>query len=418
VYAFRQTVRMEKRIPQPFRRGGPTLQPWFVAKGDGWRKNGYGRALVTRSGRTLRAGLCGVLLAALAPRAVFTQVFLRSAPGGDIDEVLVKSPALDGNLLGDSPTRHVSIYLPPSYGKGPSHYPSLYLLHGYLGSDRSWTDGERIDIQKIADRLMLGGKMREMIIVMPDASNRYLGSMYTDSATTGKWEEFITQDLVRYVDRRYRTSTKAESRGIAGHDMGGYGALKLAMKHPDVFSAVYAMSACCIEWGPDLSPGNVAWDRALRFERMKEFDATEKEFSHPKPDSDRAGAFFSMAFMAMAAAWSPDPEKPPFFLTLPVEKREGGRVAVAAVANAWSAHMLLPECARYRANLVRLRGLAFDVGKQEQFPSILAGARDLDRELTRASIQHEFEEYEGTHLSGIAARLETKVLPFFSRVLE
>ncbi|HMD32541.1 MAG TPA: alpha/beta fold hydrolase [Candidatus Acidoferrales bacterium] len=370
--------------------------------------------VIHAAGKMVRAAVCCALCLALVPWAVFTQ----SLPRGDVDEEMVKSPALQGNLLGDSATRHVSIYLPPSYGKGPSHYPVVYLLHGYLGSDQSWIAGDWANVPKIADRLIAAGKMREMIIVMPDGSNKFLGSMYTDSPTTGNWEEFITQDLVHYVDRHFRTAARAESRGIAGHSMGGYGALKLAMKHPDVFSAVYAMSACCMEWGPDLSPANAAWDRVLGFERMDQFAATQAEFWHPKAESDRAGMFFSMAFMAMAAAWSPDPERPPFFVDLPVEKRDGGRAMLQAVMAEWSANMIVPASGQYRANLARLHGLSFDVGKQEQFPSILAGARDFSQALKRNGIQHEFEEYEGTHMSKIGERIETKVLPFFSRVLE
>jgi len=257
-----------------------------------------------------------------------------------------------------------------------------------------------------------------MIIVMPDASNRFLGSFYTDSAATGNWEEFITRDLVQYIDRKYRTAARPESRGIAGHSMGGYGALKIAMKHPDVFSAAYAMSACCMEWGAEYAPTNAAWDRTLGFTKMEDFTATIKEFQKAKPDGDHVGEFFAMVFTAMGAAWSPDPEHGPFFADFPVEKHEGARAWFHPVMAEWSANMIIPEAGQYRANLARLHGLQFDVGKQEQFPSILAGARDFDRELKSNGIKHAFEEYEGTHMSGIGKRLETVVLPFFSKVLE
>jgi len=347
------------------------------------------------------------------PSVVLTQ----TVPRGDVDEVLVQSPALRGNLLGDSATRHVSIYLPPSYGKGPSHYPVMYLLHGYLGSDVQWLQGN-LNVPKIADRLIAAGKIREMLVVMPNGSNKFLGSMYTDSVTTGNWEEFLSRDLVHYIDTKYRTAARAESRGIAGHSMGGYGALKLAMKHPDVFGAVYALSACCTEWGPDLSPANPAWDRVLAMPGGEGFAMAQKEFAEEKPEADRVGAFFSMVFVALSAAWSPNPQHPPFFADFPVEKREGGRGFVTQVEAEWSANMIVPEIGQYRANLSRLRGIGFDVGKQEQFAHILAGTRDLDKALDRNGIRHEFEEYEGTHMSGVGRRIETNVLPFFSRVLQ
>jgi S-formylglutathione hydrolase len=369
---------------------------------------------VLENARAIAVALWFVLCARMAPGGVLTQ----TVPRGDVDEAMVQSPALKGNLLGDSPARHVSIYLPPSYGKGPSHYPVIYLLHGFLASDRAWLAGDWANVPKIADRLIAAGKIREMIVVMPDGSNKLQGSMYTDSVTTGNWEEFLARDLVHYVDRKYRTAARAESRGIAGHSMGGYGALKMAMKHPDVFGAVYALSACCTEWGPDLSPANPAWDRALGMQRMEDLAAAENEFAHGKADADRAGAFFATMFVALAAAWSPNPQHPPFFVDFPVEKREGGRGFVPQVEAEWSANMIVPEAGQYRANLARLRGIAFDVGKQEQFQHILAGMRDLDKVLERNGIRHEFAEYEGTHMSGIGQRMETTVLPFFSRMLE
>ena len=102
---------------------------------------------------------------------------------------------------------------------------------------------------------------------MPDASNRYGGSFFTNSVTTGNWEDFIVRDLVAFVDGRYRTLRRPASRAIAGHSMGGYAAIKLAMKHPDVFGSVYSLSACCLDWGGDLSPDNAAWKTTVACRR-------------------------------------------------------------------------------------------------------------------------------------------------------
>ena len=82
-----------------------------------------------------------------------------------------------------------------------------------------------------------------MIIVLPSTYNKYAGSWYTNSTLTGNWKDFITLDLVDYIDNNYRTIASVGSRGIAGHSMGGYGALKLAMSHPDIYSAVFGLSA-------------------------------------------------------------------------------------------------------------------------------------------------------------------------------
>jgi S-formylglutathione hydrolase FrmB len=75
---------------------------------------------------------------------------------------------------------------------------------------------------------------------MPNAYTRYQGSMYSSSLTTGDWENFIARELVAYIDSHYRTIPNRMSRGLAGHSMGGYGTRRIGMKHPDVFSSIYA----------------------------------------------------------------------------------------------------------------------------------------------------------------------------------
>jgi S-formylglutathione hydrolase FrmB len=70
--------------------------------------------------------------------------------------------------------------------------------------------------------------------------------MYSNSVTTGNWEDFIAKELVSYIDKHYRTIAKAESRGLSGHSMGGYGALRIGQKNPGVFSSIYLLSPCCL----------------------------------------------------------------------------------------------------------------------------------------------------------------------------
>jgi S-formylglutathione hydrolase FrmB len=73
---------------------------------------------------------------------------------------------------------------------------------------------------------------------------------------------------------------------------------------------------------------------------------------------------------------------------------------------------------QYRSNLARLRGIAFDIGTQDFNPALLVHAHDLDAALTSNGIPHEFEEFTGTHTDQLAERVENKLLPFFSRVLQ
>jgi S-formylglutathione hydrolase len=144
------------------------------------------------------------------------------------------SAASLANLLGAPAQTRVSIYLPPSYDTSPrSRYPVVYMLHGFLATDLMWTSArpDGVDVGALMDSLIAAGETREMILVMPDASGPLGGSFYTNSITTGHWEDFISRDLISYADAKFRTLAMPESRGLAGHSMGGYGALYLGMRH-------------------------------------------------------------------------------------------------------------------------------------------------------------------------------------------
>src|SRR4029453_18852992 len=119
--------------------------------------------------------------------------------------------------------------------------------HGYNGTRRGWMNGsyQGFNIQIAMEVLIRGGRIQEMIVVMPDARNGYGGSYYTNSPVTGNWADFISRDLVRYIDTHYRTLPQAASRALGGQSMGGYGAVYLGFKSSEIFSVVYATRPCC-----------------------------------------------------------------------------------------------------------------------------------------------------------------------------
>ena len=163
---------------------------------------------------------------------------------GSIERIKVHGKALEGNLDGDSPDRDVSIYLPPSYKTEKNRrYPVVYMLHGFTDNDAQWFGVVKhwINLPDVINKALADGKTREMIVVMPNGFTRFKGSMYSNSVTVGDWETFITKELVSYIDKNYRTLAQPESRGLAGHSMGGYGAMRLGMKSPDVYSSIYAL---------------------------------------------------------------------------------------------------------------------------------------------------------------------------------
>ena len=160
------------------------------------------------------------------------------------EHIKVHGRSLEGNLEGDSVDRDVIVFLPPSYLKNKHRrYPVLYALHGYSIGAEQWTHEIHVP-QTIEGAFAQGAK--EMIVVLPDSKTIYGGSMYSSSATTGDFEDFIAHDLVSYIDAHYRTIPDRQSRGLVGHSMGGYGASRIGMKHAEVFGALYIMSPCCM----------------------------------------------------------------------------------------------------------------------------------------------------------------------------
>src|SRR4051794_26272197 len=169
---------------------------------------------------------------------------------GTTDRIKVHGKMLEGNLDGDSPDRDVSIYLPASYEKDTARrYPVVYFLHGFTDSDDKWFKGPNhwINLPTVLNKAFGEPGNREMIIVMPNAFTKFEGSFYGSSVDTGDWEAFISQELVAYIDGHYRTLAQAASRGLAGHSMGGYGTIRIGMKHPEVFSSIYSLSPCCLD---------------------------------------------------------------------------------------------------------------------------------------------------------------------------
>ena len=350
---------------------------------------------------TLAARFGALLWAIVSPPPAIAQ----AGAGGVIHRDSVPAPALRRNMVGDPNWDRVSVYLPPSYHRTPRRrYPVLYFLHGFDADDRALIKGayQNLNIRLSMDSLIRLGTVGEMIVVMPSARNAFNGSFYTNSPVTGNWEQFITRDLVNYVDRRYRTIRKRSARGIAGHSMGGYGALRVAMRHPEVFSAVYALSAYGLAFNDSVERTyEKSWRTALSIHSWSEYA--------------KAG-FVTNLLMAFGAANAPDRSNPPFYVSLPYIASGDSLVLDRRIARRWSVRPLemAPD---YVAKLRRL-SIAFDAGTNDGFKDIPVRANELDELLSALKVPHSYELYVGGHGDHIRSRIETKMLPFFTRVLE
>jgi S-formylglutathione hydrolase FrmB len=354
-------------------------------------------AMMRKNLRTMLAAVVPVALASAAP--VFAQVETEVppvVPGAKpvtLERIRIHGSALEGNLEGNAVDRAVLVFLPPSYqSDAQRRYPVVYALHGYSIGAEQWS--QEIHVPQTIEGAFARGA-QEMIVVLPDSKTMHNGSMYSSSPTTGDFERFVAHDVVDYIDGHYRTIPDRRSRGLVGHSMGGYGATRIGMRHPDVFGSLYIMSPCC------LSPRGAG--RADP-ESEKALEAVES----PAQSADLP--FFLRAQLATASAWSPNPQNPPLYLDLPTKDGEPR----ADVLAKWAANAPLAFIDQYIGNLRQYRGIAIDVGDQD---GLRADAGKLHDDLDRYGIPNTFEIYPGTHTSAMAIRFQNDVLPFFSENL-
>jgi len=328
---------------------------------------------------------CATALASLAAVPVAAQEQAR------LNWVEVHSPAIEGNLEGNSPERKVLVVTPPGYDEDSAkRYPVVYYLHGYWAPVEAQQEGFKLHeaVQAAAEA------GNALIMVMPDGFSKLRGGFYSSSPTVGDYESFVADDLVSWVDANYRTIAERDSRGLAGHSMGGYGTIRVAMKHPEVFSSIYMMSACC------LPPQPIDVATAQRVEAMTEADLANAQFG-------------DLAAVSTLATWSPDPEADNF-LKVNTGLRDDGTLdpLVNQRLAANSPLVLLPQ---YLPALNSLEAFAMDIGDED---FLLEGNRLFRAELDRFGVKYDFELYEGDHGNRIAERIRTEVLPFFGEHLD
>lgn len=313
----------------------------------------------------------------------------------EIIRTVIPGPSLDGDMAGDETPLEALVYLPPGYARDPEkRFPLLVLLHGYWSAPGQWEDDYLSIVSLYADALA-AGKAREMIVVMPTGADRLGGGFYVNGAASGDWEDYIAEDVVAFADRSYRTLASRESRGVAGHSMGGYGALSIAASRPDVFSAVYAMSPCCGDLVGDFATDAPHWGAADALDTAEEFEAAED--------------FFARVLVALGAAWAPDASAP-----LMSQRPVKDGVIDDAMTERWRKNTLIRRVASGAENLQRHTAIGLDVGDRDEFSHILQSTPAISAQMTALGIDHDFEIYPGDHVSGVAARLRDEVLPFFS----
>jgi len=343
----------------------------------------------------------------------------------------IPAPSLAGNLISTPARQPLIVYLPPSYHGSDRDYPVIYYLPGFTTDVHEMIDGtfQGLNIQTDMDDLLAAGRIAEMIFVVANGRNFLGGSFYVNSPVTGNWEDFIARDVVQFIDRTYRTRPRSDSRGIAGSSMGGFGAIHLAMRHPDVFGAVYSLSPGLFDENGLNDQGMFGSTETIKryLEKQSEFDALPrvdalKAFKafiaelYGTPSSTHLSLAFSYAY---GAAFSPAPGRGVPYIDYPYTLCDTGLQCHERARQNYIRGFggLFEKVQRYRDNLLKLNGLRIDIGVNDPYGWIVRGSRYLSRRLKAERISHRLQEHKGGHEDRLRDRVENHMLPFFSRVL-
>src|SRR5579883_379209 len=301
------------------------------------------------------------------------------------------SAALRDNPHGDPARRPLPVYLPPSYAAAPDRrYPVIYWLSGFAGTALGALNHDpwAPSLPEAMDRALALGAP-EAILVVVDGFTRFGGSQYLNSPANGRYEDCVVGDVVAHVDARYRTRADAAARGIAGKSSGGYAALVLGMRHPEVFGAISAHSPDCyfeLCYKPDFPKllraiGRYGSAAAV----LDAFLALEK-----KPGE----LFGALSVAAMAMAYSPNLQRPPYYFDLPFDPSTGE--LDAAVWERWLAWDPVNLVAAHAPALRALRLLFFEAGTRDEY-QLQYGARILARRLDALGVRYLHEEFDDSH---------------------
>lgn len=316
----------------------------------------------------------------------------------------LRSEILKENRIGITPERNVKIYLPPSYSSSKKMYPVLYYLHNaFWNPEKMFADG---NVVRLIEKAFLNKVVNEFILVVADYSTPTTGCIYENSPVSGRWLDFTVNELIPFIDTRFRTIPNRDSRGITGDFFGGRGALKLAMIHSDMFSVVYALHPVATGTGQLPWPYvNVNW----------------KKTHEAKSFTDLGSDPRVQLFVTISQAYIPNLNRPPFYCDFYTEMENGvpkyNPVNARKIKDGFLLDHTLEACAE---NLRTMHGIDFDWGRFDETYAHVYSNREFSLKLEDLAIEHEAEEYRGNPWNKTwtdDGRFYNRVLPFFNRHL-
>ena len=232
--------------------------------------------------------------------------------------------------------------------------------------------------------------MKEAIIVMPNAANKYGVSFYTNNEVQGNYEDYIVKDVVSYIDSHFRTIPHFNFRALTGHSAGGYGALKLGMKHPHVFGRVAG-----------LSPGQFPTETIYG---MAQFMLAEDQMWGSTGPSIPYHPLYPFKFVnntvySLAAAFLPNPENPPYYVDIPFNYDDNyDPVLNEELMGKFNSNSLFALASEYKVGIRKLKTFYFDIGTNDDL-FMYQPNQALHEYLNQMHIKHQYEEYDGTHFN-------------------
>jgi hypothetical protein len=339
--------------------------------------------------------------------AFAVQSFADSAKSQVIDREL-RSENIAHNKIGTNPVRKMVVYLPAGYDESSKsdptkRYPVIYFLPSPFENYRLAFDQR--DAQGLLDRAIAASVIGKFILVCVDMTTPLGSSWYVNSPVTGNWEDFMIHELVPYIDTNFRTLPRRDSRGIVGDLMGGYGAIRFGMMHPDVFGTVYALHPVGTGSGVEIMHSRPNWDL---LSNAKSLDDVKKNG-------------ISQIFTTIFQAHLPNPDKPPLFIDLAAHKVGDQLIIDTRLTEQLRSSFLLESMIpKYADNLKSLRGFQFDWPRSDPTYDHVYSNQAFTHKLNEFGIAHEAEEYNGSWGEGVwgkDGRINTEVLPFFGRHL-
>ena len=304
----------------------------------------------------------------------------------------IESEALQGNPLGDPHVRPLWVYLPPGYDDDDDRYPTIYLIQGLTGQVDMWANRppHRPTVLERVDSLFAETGVPPCVVVYVDCWTSLGGSQFLDSPGTGRYHTYLCEEVVPFVDERYRTASDRNRRGIAGKSSGGYGAMVTPMLRPDLFGALAthagdALFECCYQ------PGFPPCARLLREHYDGSYERFWEDF-RKRPAFSRDGDDDLLNAWCMAACYSTDEDGT---VRLPFDAATGR--LVDEVWQRWLALDPVRMAPAHTDALRSLRAIYIDSGTRDEWYLDL-GAEAFRRALAAVGVTDVFFElFDAAH---------------------